>query len=227
MDIHGFAKDMTFKAKQMSDTYVIFTIMYTQETYKQYPYKFTFSVVYKLDGNRIKVSYLVRNNDDKTMYFGLGAHPGFNVPFEGGMAFEDYYLEFDLGNDAKRVEFSDDCFVTGKLSAFLFEEGNRLSLKHSLFDDDAIVLKDMTKSVILSSKNGNKGIRVTYPDMSYLGLWHMPKTDAPYICIEPWSSLPSRKGIIEDLEKQPGLVALESECEHENHWSIEILPNKR
>ena len=227
MDIHGFAKDMTFKAKQMSDTYIIFTIMYTKETYKQYPYKFTFSVIYKLDGNRIKVNYLVRNNDDKTMYFGLGAHPGFNVPLEEGMTFEDYYLEFDSVSDAKRVDFSADCFVTGKLSAFLFEEGNRLSLKHSLFDDDAIVLKDMTKSVILSSKNGNKGIRVTYPDMSYLGLWHMPKTDAPYICIEPWSSLPSRKGIIEDLEKQPGLVALESECEHENHWIIEILPNKR
>ena len=45
-----------------------------------------------------------------------------------------------------------------------------------------------------------KEICVTYPNMTYLGIWHMPKTDAPYICIEPWSSLPSRKNVVEDLE---------------------------
>ena len=227
MDIHGFAKDMTFKAKQMSDTYIIFTIMYTQETYKQYPYKFTFSVVYKLDGNRIKVNYLVRNNDDKTMYFGLGAHPGFNVPFEGGMTFEDYYLEFDSVSDVKRVGFSTDCFVNGELSPFLLEHGTTLALRHSLFDDDAIVLKDMAHSITLASAKKEKCIRVTYPSMSYLGIWHMPKTDAPYVCIEPWSSLPSRKRIVENLETQPGLVALEKDCEYENQWDIEILLNKQ
>ena len=28
------------------------------------------------------------------MYFGLGGHPGFNVPLEAGLSFEDYCLEF-------------------------------------------------------------------------------------------------------------------------------------
>lgn len=226
MDIHGFAKDMIFKAKQISDTYVIFTVGNTEETYKHYPYKFYFSVIYKLENTKLTINYCVNNNGEKTMYFGVGGHPGFNVPFEDNAVFEDYYLQFDSDSDVKRVGFSADCFVTGELSTFPLEDGNRLWLHHSLFDDDAIVLKDMAQSVTLSSKKGNKGIRVTYPDMSYLGIWHMPKTDAPYICIEPWSSLPSRKGVIEDLEKQPGLVALESGCEYENHWSIEILPNK-
>lgn len=37
----------------------------------------------------------------------------------------------------------------------------------------------------LTSDKGKKSIHVNYPDMPYLGLWHWPKTDAPYICIEP------------------------------------------
>jgi len=226
MDIHGFAKDMMFKAKKISDTHIIFTIVYTEETYQQYPYKFSFSIIYKLDNEKIKITYWIDNDDDKTMYFGIGAHPGFNVPLEDGAVFEDYYLEFDFVNEVKRVGFSDDCFVTGELFDFPLEDDVRLPLSHHLFDNDAIVLTDVAKTVTLKSNTCNKGIRVIYPDMSYLGIWHMPKTDAPYVCIEPWSSLPSRKDVVEDIEAQPTLVSLESRCEYKNQCYIEVLLNK-
>ena len=223
MDIHGFAKDASFEVEQKSDTQLVFTIKSTDETYKCYPYNFLFSVIYKLENNKLVVTYIIRNNDDKTMYFGVGGHPGFNVPFEKNTVFEDYYLQFDEVCDVKRVDFSDDCFFKGSYSPFLLENGDRLTLNHELFDDDAIILCDMAKGVTLTSNLTDKSIRVTYPNMTYLGIWHMRKTDAPYICIEPWSSLPSRKGIVEDLEKQPNLVALESTCEYENEWCIEVF----
>jgi galactose mutarotase-like enzyme len=34
---------------------------------------------------------------------------------------------------------------------------------------------------------------------------------AKYLCIEPWSSLPSRKNITEDLEQQDNLLSLSSD----------------
>lgn len=68
MDIHGFAKDMIFKAEQLSDSHIAFSIQNTEETYEQYPYKFCFSVIYRLEGDRVNITYYVRNNDDKTMY---------------------------------------------------------------------------------------------------------------------------------------------------------------
>lgn len=223
MDIHGFAKDMIFEAEQISDSHIEFSIKHTDETYKQYPYEFCFSVIYKLEENGINIIYYVRNDDNKTMYFGVGGHPGFNVPFEEGVAFEDYYLEFNTRRNVKRVGFSDDCFVTGELSEFSLEQGVKLPLAHNLFDDDAIVLTDMANSVTLASEKSNKEICIVYPDMKYLGIWHMPRTDAPYVCIEPWSSLPSRKGIVEDLETQPSLISLESGCEFENQICIKII----
>ncbi len=223
MDIHGFAKDMIFEAEQISDSHIVFSINHTEETYKQYPFQFCFSIIYKLEGTKLSITYYVRNDDEKTMYFGVGGHPGFNVPFEKDTSFEDYCLEFGSEKGVKRVGFSEDCFVTGELTDFPLENGVRLPLSHNMFDDDAIVLTDTAQSVTLTSKKSNKAICVTYPDMKYLGIWHMPKTDAPYVCIEPWSSLPSRKGIVEDLETQPNLISLERGCEFETRICIGII----
>ena len=55
----------------------------------------------------------------------------------------------------------------------------------------------------IRAKNaGVSKVTVSYPDFRYLGFWHKPKTDAPYVCVEPWTSLPSREGIVEDLSLQ-------------------------
>ena len=222
MDIHGFAKDSMFEVAKQSEDEIVFRLTDTENTYAQYPYHFVFEVNYKIEGNRLDVTFHVENKDSKTMYFGVGGHPGFNVPLQEDEKFEDYYLEFLGAGVARKELFSDDCFVLGKTEDFPLEEGKKLLLKHDLFDNDAIILSSMPKQVVLRSKTGNKAVSVSYPDMDYLGLWHWPKTDAPYICIEPWSSLPSRKDIVEDLAKQQNLRILSIRDSIDIHWSIEI-----
>lgn len=222
MDIHGFAKDSMFEVAKQSEDEIVFRLTDTENTYAQYPYHFAFEVNYKIEGNRLDVTFHVENKDSKTMYFGVGGHPGFNVPLQEGEKFEDYYLEFSGAGVARKELFSDDCFVLEKTEDFPLEEGKKLSLKHELFDNDAIILSSMPKQVILRSKTGDKSVCVSYEDMDYLGLWHWPKTDAPYICIEPWSSLPSRKDIVEDLAQQQNLRKLGSGEFTDIHWSIEI-----
>ena len=66
------------------------------------------------------------------------------------------------------------------------------------------------------------GLPWIFPDMDYLGIWHWPHVEVDYVCIEPWSSLPSRKNVVEDLEKQADLLSLESGQEYTNTWSITI-----
>ena len=101
------------------------------------------------------------------------------------------------------------------------EEDRLLPLNHSLFDQDAIVLKDMDRQVTLEAPSGSK-ITVAFPQMPYLGLWHWPKTDAPYICIEPWSSLPSMQGKTAVFEEQKDLISLAPGKTYTNCWSIQI-----
>lgn len=227
MNIHGFSRDMVFVAERISKEHIVFQIEDTSETYKQYPFKFEFSVVYRLEGAKIIMSYEVKNKDEKQMYFGVGGHPGFFVPMDEETKFEDWYLEFDSKRDVKRVEMSEKVFVTERLLDFPLEAGVKLSLEHSLFDHDAVVLTNVSPCVSLKSDKSKREVRVEYPQMPYVGFWHMPKTDAPYVCIEPWSSLPSREGIVEDLKTQPGLIALNAGCDYTNKWSIEIIFPKK
>lgn len=222
MDIHGFAKDSVFEVVKQTDSEITLKIRDTDETYVQYPYQYVFEITYKLEGNRLDVIFHVENRDIKTMYFGVGGHPGFNVPLQDSEAFEDYYLEFIGEGEARKELFSEDCFVLSQTEKFPLFEGNKLPLKHDLFDNDAIILSNMPKKIALKSRNGRKAIYVEYQDMNYLGLWHWPKTDAPYICIEPWSSLPSRKNVVEDFAKQENLMKLESGAMTDKRWSIEI-----
>ncbi len=223
MGSHGFAKDMDFAVEQMSDNHIMFSLKNNAETYSQYPYEFEFGISYRLEDRKIEIIYSVYNQDKKVMYFGLGGHPGFNVPFEKDTVFEDYYLEFDEVADAKRVGFSEDCFLTGEDTEYPLVGGKRIQLNHSLFDDDAIVLTGMSRGVTLTSNKGKRSLRVQYPSMPYLGIWHKPKVAAPYVCIEPWTSLPSRKGIVEDLSKQPSLVSLEPDGKYRNGFTIELI----
>ena len=90
------------------------------------------------------------------MYFGIGGHPGFNIPMEEGLSFEDYELEFSRACEPQRILFSQECFVEGKESYELFE-GRRIPLRHNLFDEDAIVLEKTSGEVLLHSTKGKKG----------------------------------------------------------------------
>ena len=224
MDIHGFAKDSMFEVAEHTADCLSLKISATEETLVQYPFAFDFYITYQLADDTLNVSFRVVNKDTKTMYFAVGGHPGFNVPLEAGLTFEDYYVEFSTPCDAKRVIFSEDCFVVdGAFDPFTLPENNRYQLAHNMFDDDAIILAAMPRQIQLGSDKGTKKVIVTYPEMDYLGLWHMPHTDAPYICIEPWTSLPSRKGVVEALETQENLLNIAAGAEYTNTWSIQII----
>ncbi|MFI3208000.1 MAG: aldose 1-epimerase family protein [Eubacteriales bacterium] len=222
MPNHGFMKLSEFQVKEQKEDKIVFSLNSNEVTKEQYPFDFEVCVVYQLEGKKIGISYVVENTGDTNMYFAIGGHPGFNIPLDEAVCFEDYYLEFSAVSNPKLIGLSDDCYVTGNDVPYALKDDNKILMQHNLFDRDAIVLKEMCKEVTLKSDKGNRQVTVTYPDMNYLGIWHMPKTDAPYVCIEPWTSLPSRKDVIEDLQTKEDMIELPAEEMYVNAWQIEI-----
>jgi len=227
MGIHGFARQSEFTVTARTDSSITYTMSENESTLECYPYYFIFHIMYVLTGNKLEIRNSVENRDKETMYFGLGGHPGFHVPIshdlEKGLKFEDYYLEFDRASMPTLVGISDDCFVSGHDVSMPLEQDRIIRLKHSLFDIDAIILKNMPPSVVLKSDLSSEAVTVSYPDMKYLGIWHKPRTDAPFVCIEPWTSLPSRKGVVEDFACQSDLIRLSPGAVYHNTWSIETV----
>lgn len=220
MTAHGFVKLMELEVTFQSKDKIAFTLHHSEETKEMYPFQFSYTVVYELIDKKLSVTYRVENKDTKTIYFGVGGHPGFNVPIEKDLAFEDYYLEFTNECRPKQIVLSDTCYVQGGATPFALENNRCISLKHNLFDKDAIVLEEMDREVTIKSTKSTRAIKVTFPDMKYLGIWHTPKKDVPFICIEPWCTLPARQDIVEDIETQADFISLEVDKVYENNWSI-------
>ncbi len=223
MGIHGFAASQEFSLVEHTADTVVLELNSTIVTLAQYPFDFVFRVIYRLWGDTVAVTYQVKNGSDMVMPFGVGGHPGFRVPLLPGECFEDYVLEFGTACQPDRVGFSPAVYMNGHDLPYPLEEGKRINLQHSLFDEDAIILKNMAREVTLRSQKSGRGVKVTYPEMPYLGIWHWPKTDAPYVCIEPWTSLPSRQDVVEEFSCKSDMVQLLPKHTYENNWYITVL----
>lgn len=221
LPIHGLAPTTEFIVTEQAEDTITFTFASNEKSYEQYPRSFVFHIVYTLKDNVLKVTFLVENKDEKTMYFGIGGHPGFNVPLDANKAFTDYRIRFGEKCSPRSVGLTAACFLDGTDAPYPLEDDCILPLQHSLFDHDAIVLKDMAHEVTIEADAG-PSVTVRFPGMPYLGIWHMPHTDAPYVCIEPWCSLPSTQDKIAVFEQQPDLITLEAGKTYENVWEIEL-----
>ena len=220
LPIHGFAKDSLFEVQEEQANCITFLLCDSSTTRSVYPYSFQLFVTYHADNAALSVTYHVVNKSDSIMYFGIGGHPALRVPLEDGLAFEDYYLSFSKPHLPTRIGHTPSCFLSGEDHNFQLKNGTDLPLRHDLFDEDAIVLKNTADTVTLKSDSGTRSVTMCYPSLPYLGIWHMPKTDAPYVCIEPWSSLPSRQDIIEDFSCKSDLIRLPAQESYRTGWKL-------
>ena len=224
MTIHGFCGDKEFEVTDQSETSVTLTLKDSPETREIYPFNFEFSVTYSLEGSVLYKKCSVKNTGDGEMYFGLGSHPGFNVPLDGTGEFSDWYFEFSEPCDPERVCFDPANYrLSGETVPYELREGKVLPLEHSCFDLDAIVLGKTSGCVTLKSDKSPACVKVSYPQMPFLGLWHKPCSDAPYVCIEPWVSLPSHSAYVEDIAEQEYIIHLAAGQEYVNTLSFEIV----
>lgn len=184
MGRHGFARQSVFDLVEQTETRARFVLTDSDETRQSYPYRFEFIIEYALEGNTLSVTYRVRNTDDKPIFFSVGAHPAFNVPFGSGETYQDYWLEFEHDEPLTTHLLSKDGYFTGETKPIAMQ-GNRLPLTKHLFDQDALVIKELqSRRVSIRSKNHDRVLTVTFNDFQYLGLWAKP--GAPFVCIEPW-----------------------------------------
>ncbi len=222
MQIHGFLSKSDLRVRECLPASCTLLLEDSEQTRKVYPFRFHLYLTYALEGAKLSVSFRVENRSENTMICGFGGHPGFNVPLEEGLAFTDYKLTFPEPCSPRLVEFSPSVLDSGIRTPYPLENGRSIALSHDLFTFDAIVLEGTPGSVKLSSPKGSHGVRVNYPRMPYVGFWHKPNTDAPFVCVEPWSVLPGREGIVEELSQMADMTHIAPGETYVNQWSLEV-----
>ena len=184
MERHGFNRQSELLLLSSDAQSAKFSLPYCDKTLAIYPYKFDFQVHYDLIDTALRVTYKVINLDKKDIYFSVGGHPGFNVPFNKGEQYEDYYLEFETDEKLHTHLLSPDGTFTGD-TKLVPMKGNKLHLTRDLFVNDALVFKNMqSRMVTIKSTKHDQSLSVEFPHFNYVGIW--AKTGADFVCIEPW-----------------------------------------
>ncbi|MFD0988953.1 aldose 1-epimerase family protein [Mariniflexile jejuense] len=198
-----------------------FQLLYNTDTLKVYPFKFALFITYKLINNSIEVLHTVKNLDDKTMYFSVGGHPAFKCPVFEDEAYDDYALVFEHAETSKTHLINMTNGLISSETKPIFNNTNVLPLTHAMFNDDALIFKDLqSKKVILNSKTYGDILTVSYHDFSYLGIWAKPTGN--YVCIEPWLGIADNENTNQDFTTKEGILKLAAGNTFKASYTIEI-----
>ena len=207
MKRHGFARQSVFVETESSDSHAIFSLRANAETRAVYPYDFEFQLIYELTGANLSVTYRVVNECDTTMYFSVGAHPAFNVPFGPGEAYTDYVLKFEHDEPLVTHQLSDAGLFSGETRP-VPTTNRQLTLTPNLFDQDALVFKNLiSRRVTLKHKeHDDRSVTISFPDFPHLGIWAKP--GAPFVCLEPWLGYADAEGEPTAIEQKGAIQHL-------------------
>lgn len=204
---HGLARLHEYEVIKETPASISFRLRYNEELLKVYPFRFSLTISYTLQEDTIKVQYSVHNEDYKTIYFSVGAHPAFMCPLFEGESFNDYYLEFNEKEDLNLMKLNGQGFFLREKEEFM-KNSNTIPLSLDLFKSDALVFSELKSSTIaIKTKKHDRSITMNFSQFPFLGIW-TKSTGAPFLCLEPWHGHADYEDFNGDIYKKPGMVSL-------------------
>ena len=217
---HGFIRDNpNFEIFEESKESITLKLTHSEDTLKQYPFHFDYYVMFRLQGNKIDITYKVVNTDSKALYFSMGAHPAFKCPTYPEENYSDYQLVFEAEETSKSYLLDQQTGLVTSNTISVFDTPESIHLNHHLFNQDALIFKDLkSRKISLHSKIRGTILTVHFNGFHYLGLWAKPNAD--FICIEPWLGIADSDQTNQQLVEKEGIIKLEANDEFEATYSI-------
>ena len=196
MTSHGFARDMEFELLRSGDDFAEYSLSSNEKTESVYPFHFKLVISYKVEDNRLAVGFKAVNTGSGVLYYYLGSHPAFYCESEPGERFEDYVIEFEKPETIESPKTADED------AGYILRNGRTIPLSHALFDNGVFVRENPKSSfVVLRNTRTGHSVKLEFGDFSCLAVWS-PAGKAPFVCLEPFSSLPSLSDPQEELSEK-------------------------
>lgn len=212
MNQHGFARNMEFTIERQTTESITFLLTDTPETLAIYPFKFELRVNYNLLNNLLEENFSVTNRSDDEMIFGIGGHPGFNIPTDKKIAKEDFY--FSTKPSRARVQIPLKGAYLDWDNRSLASTNSLITLSDHLFKNDALIfqLRGHDNRVSLKTDTSNFHVNVWLRDAPFVGIWSQYPKTADYVCIEPWWGIADRVDTNQKLEEKYGMNHLDAKA---------------
>ena len=187
-----------------------------------FPYPFRLTVNYTLTGHALRITIKVKNTGPSKLPFGLGGHPGFRVPLVEGRSFSDYTIIFEQ-EEYQNCSYIDENRVRQVDKYRLVLNNTRvLPLNYEDYKHNALVFEDLNSSFLeLKGPDGSPGFFFKWEGFSYFAIWNPYNLNAPFICLEPWTSSPPRSDEDYVFDNKHGIQLLGSGESYKAWFEIE------
>lgn len=208
MKRHGVARINPFEIKEAGNNYVVFVQNSSEKTKAEFPFDYRLEIKYTALKSSVTTEYTIYNTGNERLPFVIGGHPAFNCPVDGDESFEDYSVVFDKPVNGKCLRPDVETGLIDISKRFdVVENSNTIPLKHSLFEEDAMVFDNISaKSALLIGKN-NHGVRLDYQDFDNLLVWSSAN-GGPFAALEPWTGITTCSDEDEIFEHKRGMTVL-------------------
>lgn len=188
MPQHGFARRSPWRVVARSRDSVAMELADTDATRAAYPFQFSHRVTYALRQGRLHFTQEIENRSPDPMPFGVGIHPYLPVPITPKGARSRCFLKMP------------ECVTytpVGKMESFVASPrpAEELSINED-FSGTLFLGEFKQKEITLVDPESGVEIAVNWedaPEYRHCALWSS-STEAPFFCVEPWTSLPNAFG---------------------------------
>ena len=200
MPKHGFARDGEFSVEEKTENGLVLALCPDERIKAMYPFDFVFRARFTLDGRKLTFSYEVENKGDDTMYFSLGAHPGFFCEFGDKIVFEKkenvtalFFNEADRPNE--------------NVAPVVMNDSDEIILTKEFFESGSLCFPAVASEGISLVRDGESQVKMHFGEVPHLWLWAKP--GANFVCIEPWHGADECVPV-EALAEKKGIVSLDA-----------------
>lgn len=195
---HGFARKAQFALENHSKDEMTFLLTDSEETRGCFPFPFELRVHYFFTEGGFVMEHRVKNTGDRTMYFSIGAHPGFACAMGDKVVMDETETAaaFRLDENGLRAEKQTP----------VFDASREVVVTPDVFKADALIFDGLKSKGCTLEKADGRRIHVDFGGAPCLGLWAKP--GAPYVCIEPWYGIDDRWNSGHDFTKKERILSL-------------------
>jgi galactose mutarotase-like enzyme len=205
MEKHGFARRSRFMLVDQEKAHARFRLTDAPETRAMYPFAFALDAEFRLEGATLFMTVTVRNSGDTPLPASIGYHPAFAWPLPFGGERGEHRVRFESDEPARLCAITTDGLI-GEKTVPTPVIGSELALTDALFENDALVWKDLVSRRLTYGAPDYPSLDIAFPDTPWLGIWTKP--GAGFVCVEPWAGSADDQGYQGDFREKPGVFEI-------------------
>jgi len=175
-----------------------------------YPWDFKFTVLSTLNGASLNKEHITENRSISTIYYALGGHDAYNLCWQDGEQVTDYYVAFEGTDKLCRIVTDEAVMLTEERMDVPLDNG-RLPITRELFANDAVMAEGLpVRRASIGCTKSSRRVTMDFADFDYFAVWSPYKDfDVPFVCLEPWSTLPDGSYLDHAIENKEGVRVLQ------------------